>query len=69
MIHEQKHWPEIPPQDLITTLAIQALPMQKKADSQALQVADQVVGAFKGYWQHAKCPSTQELTSGQNTWH
>ena len=64
MIREPQHWPQIPTQDLVTTSAIQALPMREKADLQALQEADQVIGAFKFYWQRATRPSKQELTTG-----
>lgn len=64
MIREQKHGPQISPQDLATTSAIQALPMREKPDLQALQEADQVIGAFKFYWQRATRPSKQELATG-----
>lgn len=63
-IQEQKHRPQIPPQDLVTTLTIQALPMREKADLQALKEADHVIGAFKFYWQRETCSSKQELTIG-----
>ena len=64
MIREQMHGPQILHQDFVTTLAIQALPVREKADLQALQEADQVIGAFKSYWQRARRPSKQELTEG-----
>lgn len=62
MMQEPKQGPQISPQELVTTLAIQALPMREKADLQALQKADQAIGTFKSYWQRAKRPSKQELT-------
>ena len=64
MIREQMHGAQIPHQDCVTTLAIQALPVREKADLQALQEADHVIGAFKFYWQQARRPSKQELTGG-----
>lgn len=59
MIQEQMYGPQIPPQDLVTGLAIHL---------QALQEAHQVISVLKFYWQCARPPSKQELR-GQNDVH
>lgn len=63
VIQQQQCQPQVSALNPVMSWAIQALPAREKADLRALQEADPVVGAFKGYWLRGTRPSKQELAT------
>lgn len=61
VIRQQKAGSHAAPHESCSISTVQAFPIRKKADLQALQEADPVIGVYKLYWQHAKRPPKQEL--------